>query len=136
MRRLSRSTSRGTCVHRDLLAIGALALLLAGCSADRLTRPNLNNPSPTGLGVDPVNGLDQLAGGIIASVRAQAAGWARGTGIGGREWFNYTGTEGRNTTGWLVNPDDYTSFGGGGLFSGRYTTRHHILRFDELLAAP
>src|SRR5438067_253838 len=133
MRGLSRSTSRGTCVHRDLLAIGALALLLAGCSADRLTRPNLNNPSPTGLGVDPINGLDQLAGGIIASVRDQAAGWASGTGILGRESFNYTGTEGRNTTGWLVNPDDYTSFAGGGLFSGRYTTLRNILVFDELL---
>jgi hypothetical protein len=118
---------------KTVVAAGVLSAALAACSADNLTRPDLNNPSPDGLVADPLSGLNQLAGGIIAQQRDQAAGWATGTGILGRESFNYTGTEGRNTTGWLVNPDDYTSFGGGGLFQTRYINLRNIFIFNDLV---
>jgi hypothetical protein len=55
-----------------LTAIGA-GLLLAACSADKLTRPNLNSPTPEGAATDPLGSINQLAGGIIAQVRDQAA---------------------------------------------------------------
>ena len=115
-----------------LTAIGA-GLLLAACSADKLTRPNLNSPTPEGAATDPLGSINQIAGGIIAQVRDQAAGWVSGTGILGRESYNYTGTEGRNTTGWLVNPDDYTSFGGGALYSGRYVSLRNLFLFNQLV---
>jgi hypothetical protein len=115
-----------------LAAVGA-GLLLAACSADKLTRPNLNSPTPESAATDPLGSLNQLAGGIIAQVRDQAAGWVVSTGILGREAFNYTATEGRNTTGFLVNPDDYTSFGGGALYGGRYTSLRNLFLFNGLV---
>ena len=116
---------------RTALPAAALALVttLGACSADRLVVPNQNSATPQGAAADPVGAVNFLAGGIQAQVRDQAAGWVLSTGILGREAFNYTGTESRNTTGFLVNPDDGTSFGGGALYAGRYVNLRNLALF-------
>jgi starch-binding outer membrane protein, SusD/RagB family len=109
------------------LGIATVALGgLAGCNADRLEVPELNNPTPEGVATDPGVALNLAAGGIITRDRADIAVVANG--IFGREVFNYTPTESRNTTGYLVNPEDPTSFGAGN-FLGRFQTLKNIQNF-------
>lgn len=113
--------------------LGAL-VAATGCSADRLVQPNLNSATPQGAAADPVGAINLLAGGIQGQARDQAGGWVIGVGILGREAFNYTGTESRNTSGWLVNPDDGSSFGGGALWGGRYVNLRNILLLNQVAA--
>ena len=115
------------------LGITALALGgLAACSSDRLEVPEYNNPTPAGVSSDPVVALNLAAGGIIQRDRADHGGQILSNGIFGREAFNYTPTEGRNTTGYLVNPTDPTSFGSGN-FLGRFQTLKNIQLFYGLI---
>lgn len=109
-----------------LLAALTAGVALAGCSADRLVVPNQNNATPQGAAIDPVGAINLLAGGVQATTRDGAAGWVTGVGILGREVFNYTGTEGRNTSGWLISPDDPTSFANSS--AALYTNRYINLR--------
>ena len=91
--------------------LGALAL--TACSADRLNVPNFNNPTPEQITGDPRAAIPLIANGILRGVRDNHTTFVNGTGILGRESYNYTPTEGRNTSGWLsadVNKlatDDY-----------------------------
>ena len=95
---------------------------LAACGLDRPTVPNYNNPTPTGLAADPVGGVQLSANGLIFQLRGQMAGWISGSGIMGRESFNYTPTEGRNTTCWLQK-QDYACGGGASFWAGFWRTR-------------
>jgi starch-binding outer membrane protein, SusD/RagB family len=113
---------------------GVSLVVLAACSADRLEVPNYNNPTPTAVAGDPVVALNLAAGGIITGERGQAAGNISAFGIFGREAFNYTPTEGRNTSGYLVNPDDPTSFGSGN-FAGRFQVLRNIMNFHTIVDA-
>jgi hypothetical protein len=112
-------------------AVLALAAASAACSADRLVVPNQNSATPQGAATDPTGAVNFLAGGIQATTRDALGGWVLGTGILGREAFNYTGTEGRNTTGYLINPDDPTAFAASSaaLFSTHYVNLRNILLF-------
>jgi hypothetical protein len=57
-----------------------------------------------------------------------------GLGILGREVYNYTPTEGRNTSGWLTSDvNNNTSFGGGALWSGPYFTLRDIFNTSSVL---
>ena len=115
------------------LSITAAALgALSACSSDRLNVPEYNNPTPEGVASDPVVALNLAAGGIITRDRADFAIVANG--IFGRETFNYTPTESRNTTGYLVNPEDPTSFGSGN-FQGRFQTLKNIQNFYTIIEA-
>jgi hypothetical protein len=117
------------------LGIAALAFgALAGCNADRLKVPELNNPTPEGVASDPVVALNLAAGGIINRDRADFGGQILTNGIFGREAYNYTPTESRNTTGYLVNPEDPTSFGSGN-FAGRWQTLKNIQNFLTIVDA-
>lgn len=81
---------------RRLPGLAAAALLLAGCSADRLNIPNFNEAS-TDQPVDrPL--LQNLASGILAEQRGGLVGLVSNVGIFGRESFLYTSSEPRNTT--------------------------------------
>lgn len=120
---------------RTLRTIGSVALAagaLSACNADRLKVPELNNPTPGGVSSDPVVALNLAAGGIIQRDRNDFGGQILSNGIFGREAFNYTPTESRNTTGYLVNPDDPTSFGSGN-FQGRFQTLKNIQNFYSLV---
>jgi hypothetical protein len=81
---------------RRLRAIAAAAVLLAGCSADRLTVPNYNESSTSQAADRPL--IQNLASGILAEQRGSMAGLVSNVGIFGRESFLYTSSEPRNTT--------------------------------------
>jgi hypothetical protein len=77
-------------------ALSAAAVLLAGCSADRLNVPNFNEAS-TDQPVDrPL--LQNLASGILAEQRGGMTALISNVGILGRESYLYTSSEPRNTT--------------------------------------
>ena len=122
---------------RILKTLGVTALVLGGlpaCNADRLKVPELNNPTPGGVASDPAVALNLAAGGIITRDRADFGGQIVTNGIFGREVFNYTPTESRNTTGYLVNPTDPTSFGSGN-FQGRFQTLKNVQNFYTIIEA-
>ena len=107
--------------------VGTLALALAACNSERLVVPNYNNPTTASIGADPVAAIPLLASGVLRNDRDQATGYVLGVGILGREAYNYTPTEGRNTTGWLTSDvSNPTSFGGGALWAGPYTGLRNI----------
>ena len=115
------------------LGITAAALgALSACSSDRLNVPEYNNPTPEGVASDPVVALNLAAGGIITRDRADIA--VVSNGIFGREVLNYTPTDSRNVTGYLVNPDDPTSFGSGN-FLGRFQTLKNLQNFYTIIEA-
>jgi hypothetical protein len=77
-------------------ALAAAAVLLAGCSADRLNVPNFNEASSD----QPVDRplLQNLASGILAEQRGGLTGLISNVGVLGRESYLYTSSEPRNTT--------------------------------------
>ncbi len=122
---------------RTVLTRGAVAVAaaagLAGCSADRLVVPNFNSPTPESVTGDVAAAVPLLASGVLRNDRDQATGYVLGVGILGREAYNYTPTEGRNTTGWLTSDvNNGTSFGGGSLWGGFYTELRNV---SNLIAA-
>ncbi|MDQ3950141.1 MAG: hypothetical protein M3282_07330, partial [Gemmatimonadota bacterium] len=109
------------------------ALALTACSAERLNVPNFNNPTPESIQADPRAAIPFLVNGILRGVRDNHTGFVNGTGILGRESYNYTPTEGRNTSGWLTaDVNNPTSFGGVALWTGYYTVLRNV---DNLLDA-
>jgi starch-binding outer membrane protein, SusD/RagB family len=107
-------------------AVLALAAL-AACNADRLNIPNYNNATPEQVLGDPVAALPLLASGVLRDDRGNHPGFVLGVGILGREAYNYTPTEGRNTSGFLTTDvNNQASFGGVALWSGYYTTLRDI----------
>jgi hypothetical protein len=115
------------------LVVAAGALALAACDAERLNVPNFNNPTPESIQGDPRAAIPFLVNGILRGVRDNHTGFVSGTGILGRESYNYTPTEGRNTSGWLTaDVNNPTSFGGTSLWTGYYTVLRNV---DNLLDA-
>jgi len=115
------------------LATGAL-VAIAACSSDKLNVPNYQNPTVGSITADPVAALPLLATGVLRDDRANASGYVLGLGILGREVYNYTPTEGRNTSGWLTSDvNNNTSFGGGALWSGPYFTLRDIFNTSSVL---
>ena len=115
------------------LVTGAL-VAIAACSTDRLNVPNYQNPTVGSITGDPVAALPLLATGVLRDDRATAPGYVLGLGILGREVYNYTPTEGRNTSGWLTSDvNNNTSFGGGALWTGPYFTLRDIFNTSSVL---
>lgn len=110
------------------------AVVLAGCSADRLNVPNYNSPTPEGAAASPLVALAQASSGLITQMRGLGTGPISQFGILGREAFNYTPQEGRNTTGYLVSPNDVTGFGVG-TFGGYFTLQRNAYNFDAIIKA-
>ena len=114
------------------LALGAL-LAVTAC-ADKLNVPNYQNPTVSGITSDPVAALPLLATGVLRDDRGNAPGYVLGLGILGREVYNYSPTEGRNTSGWLTSDvNNSTSFGGTALWSGPYFTLRDIFNTSNVL---
>jgi hypothetical protein len=115
------------------LVTGAL-VAAAACSTDRLNVPNYQNPTVQTITGDPVAALPLLATGVLRDDRGNEPGYVLGLGILGREVYNYTPTEGRNTSGWLTSDvNNNTSFGGGALWSGPYFTLRDIFNTSSVL---
>jgi starch-binding outer membrane protein, SusD/RagB family len=109
-------------LSRTGLLAGAL-LIVTACSSDRLNVPNYQNPTVDAITSDPAAALPLLATGVLRDDRTNAPGYVLGMGIFGREAYNYTPTEGRNTSGYLtVDVKNGTSFGGGSLWANPYFT--------------
>ncbi|HET9424691.1 MAG TPA: RagB/SusD family nutrient uptake outer membrane protein [Gemmatimonadaceae bacterium] len=116
-----------------LLVIGVVALAIPGCSEP--TVPNFNSPTVEAAGSDP-SSLQLLATGILSQLRATVTGEDLSTGILGREAFNYTPTEGRNTTHYLSAPNgilDPSGFAVGN-FTGPYNNSRNIFNFLDVVA--
>lgn len=130
MRIQLRVLPRAAAGARAAAALLALAALGGACSPESLEVPNYNNPTGPGLAADPLGGLQVAANGIVFQGRASAAGYVIGTGILGREAYNYTSSEPRNTTGWLVGPRLLsTGFGGVAAWGTRYVNLRNIHNF-------
>lgn len=115
------------------LVTGALAAL-AACSTDRLDVPNFQNPTVSSITADPVAALPLLATGVLRDDRGNEPGYVLGVGMLGREVYDYTPNEGRNTTGWLTaDVNNNTSFGGTSLWSGPYFTLRDIFNTSTVL---
>ncbi len=109
-------------MSKGTIAVLGAAAMLAACS-DRLTVPNFQSPTVGSISSDPIAAIPLLATGVMRDDRGNMPGYVLGTGILGREAYNYTPTEGRNTTGWLTSDvSNNTSFGGGALWAGPYLT--------------
>ena len=130
-RTLSERGTRRVTVSIMLMLVAGGA---AGCGLDRPTVPNYNNPTPAGLAGDPVGGVQLAANGLVFQLRAQIAGFISGAGIMGRESFNYTPTEGRNTTCWLQKMD-YACGGGSAFWNGFYTESRNVYTFLNTVEA-
>jgi starch-binding outer membrane protein, SusD/RagB family len=92
---------------------GALVLALVACNADRLNVPNFQNATPESIQSDPATAVPLLAAGVLRDDRGAATTYVSGVGILGRESYNYTPTEGRNTSGYLTTDvNNQASFGG------------------------
>jgi starch-binding outer membrane protein, SusD/RagB family len=118
---------------------GAISLVVLGttvlgaCSADRLVVPNFNSPTPEGAAADPAVALQLAATGILATDRANAAGYVSAVGIMGRESYVYTPQEGRNTSGYLRDADQNTSFSAGVQWGGRYGNLRNLFNFNAIV---
>lgn len=123
---------------RHILTTGLVAgalLATAGCS-DRLNVPNFQNPTVAGITSDPLAAIPLLATGVLRDDRNNEVGYVLGLGILGREVYNYTPTEGRNTSGWLsADVNNNTSFGGGSLWGGPYVTLRDIFNTSGVVEA-
>jgi starch-binding outer membrane protein, SusD/RagB family len=114
--------------YRLKLAVAGVAVLAfaSGCAND-LTVPNYQNATPESIQGDPASAVPLLASGILRNDRDDMLGYVTGTGILGREVYNYTPTEGRNTSGWLSSDvNNSTSFGGTSLWAGPYTALRNV----------
>ena len=106
---------------------GAAVLAFASGCANDLTVPNYQNATPESIQGDPASAVPLLASGILRNDRDDMLGYVTGTGILGREVYNYTPTEGRNTSGWLSSDvNNSTSFGGVALWAGPYTALRNV----------
>jgi hypothetical protein len=119
---------------RGLLATAGL-LTVTACNADRLNVPNFQNPTPGSIQSDPATAVPLLASGVLRDDRTFATTFVRDVGILGREAYNYTPTEGRNTSGYLTTDvNNQTSFGGVSNWSGFYNVlrdNFNLLRVAE-----
>jgi hypothetical protein len=115
------------------LVAAAGAIALSACGADRLNVPNYANPTPESISGDPRTAIPFIANGILRNMRDIHWSFVLGTGILGRESYNYTSTEGRNTSGWLTaDVNNAASFGGVALWNTYYIALRNI---DNLLRA-
>ena len=115
-------------------AAGALALAALACNADRLFVPNYQNPTPESIRSDPLQAIQVLSTGVLRGDRDNALDFVNGTGILGRESYNYTPTEGRNTSGWLTSDvNSQASFGGVSNWTGPYRVLRNIRNLIDLV---
>jgi hypothetical protein len=118
-------------------AFGAALLLVAtvaACSKDQLDITNPNVITPEGAAADPTS-LQLLATGLLVDLRGLTTAAPMPLGILGRESYNFTPTEGRNTTGYIIgisvggvqklDPNGFAT----GLWGGGFNTRRDIYNY-------
>ncbi len=118
---------------RHSVAAAFAVLLLAGCNADALNVPNFNNPS---VDTPPDRAfLQNLATGMMVASRGNLPGLISDAGIFGRESFNYTPTDGRNTSNYLSAAQlDNAGFASGG-WNGRFSNMRNAVNLIAVVDA-
>ncbi len=118
---------------RSSVAAALAVVLFTGCKADALNVPNFNAPSTTTTA--DVALVQSLASGILIANRGGLPGLISDVGIFGRESFNYTPTDGRNTSNYLaVAQLDNAGFASGG-WTGRFVNMRNAANFLEIVGA-
>ncbi|MGQ0646282.1 MAG: RagB/SusD family nutrient uptake outer membrane protein [Gemmatimonadaceae bacterium] len=112
-------------------AVAAFAVA-AGCSADALAVRDFNRPTVEGVAKDP-NGIQLLATGLIDVDRDQWAGMVNDFGYFGRESYQYSTTDARSVSNYLIgiagpklDPQGFAS----GNWAGRFQQMRNIVRFN------
>ncbi len=86
---------------RNLIAVAACAAALTACAEKDIDINNPNSAIASAAASDPT-ALQLLATGLMTDQRNTRAGLIQNAAILGREAFNYTPQEGRNTTNFLI----------------------------------
>jgi starch-binding outer membrane protein, SusD/RagB family len=118
---------------RHSVAAAFSVVLLAGCNADALNIPNFNNPATTTTA--DLAFIQNLATGILVQSRGNLPGLISDAGIFGRESFNYTPTDGRNTSNYLSAAQlDNAGFATGG-WTPRFTNMRNAANMIAIVEA-
>lgn len=121
------------------LIVALVAAATVACSAKDLNVTNPNVASVSGATADPT-ALQLLATGLLADYRGQTTSLMSPAGILGRESYNFTPQEGRNTTHYLIgisvggvqklDPSGFAT----GPWSGPYGMMRDIYNFKKTIA--
>ena len=125
---------------RKLIAAAVAAAALAACAQSDINIANPNSPLTTGASSDPT-ALQLLATGLLTDMRGTRAALISNTGILGREMYNYTPQEGRNTTNYLIgitvngkqelDPAGFAT----GSWGGEFGTIRDVYNFKNTISA-
>ncbi len=112
-----------------LRAVGALASLaaLAACNSDQLVLTNPNSPTVEAAAADP-QALQLQANGLLRQLRNGRGTFVSNVGIFGRESYNYTPQEGRNTSAYLIGISGANKLDPAGFAVGNWATQYGNLR--------
>lgn len=126
--RMTRSTLR------TLGTLSLASLALAACSPDTLDITNPNNATVAGASKDPA-ALQLQANGLQRQHRGDMTGFISNAGVFGRELYNYTPAEGRNTSHYLIgipgqNKIDPSGFAAGN-WAGPYGNLRDVFNFKN-----
>ena len=107
------------------LALGAMAL--SACDSKQLGITNPNAPTVAAAASDP-QALQLLATGLLRQLRNGRGGFIISTGIFGRELFNYTPQEPRNTSNFLIGISGQNKLDPNGFATGNWGIQYGNLR--------
>lgn len=113
-------------IIRNLALSGAL-LVAAACGVDRLSIPNYNAPTQTGLASDPA-GVQLLATGLLIGQRNSRAQPIMDFGQFGREVYNYFPTDGRTQSNYLIGIPGPQRLERAGFASGGWAPRYQDMK--------
>ncbi|HEX3868049.1 MAG TPA: hypothetical protein VHV78_14905, partial [Gemmatimonadaceae bacterium] len=124
-----------------LLGAAALAVLGTACRESEINISNPNSALASGVASDPT-ALQLLATGLLVDQRGTRSSFISSTALFGREAYNFTPQEGRNTTGFLlgiiiggVQKLDPTGFAGGLTWTTEYGADRDVYNFKTTVAA-
>jgi hypothetical protein len=124
-----------------LLGAAMLAVLATSCSEKEIDINNPNVALASAVATDPT-ALQLLATGLMVDQRGTRAGFIQNAAIFGREGYNYTPQEGRNTTNYLIGVTiggkqelDPAGFAGALTWGGEYGADRDIFNFKNTIAA-
>lgn len=125
---------------RKLIGVATLSLVAASCSEGDINISNPNSARPSAVSTDPT-ALQLLATGLMADQRSTRTGQITLTGILGREMYNFTTNEGRNTTNYIIGITvngvqklDPAGFANGG-WTGQYGALRDVHEFIKTVNA-
>ena len=109
------------------LGLTGATLLVAACSADPLSVPNLNSPTVAGASADAA-ALQLQATGILRQQRGGLTGYITAVARLGREGYIYTPNEGRNTSHYLIGLAGFNRLDPSGFATGTWGGNYGNLR--------